>query len=127
MAKYVYIILMVSLFISCTSSPERNCTNFKTGSFSYKVFLNKDTLSGKFNRRDSLQLENYGDGKIDSSAINWVNDCEFVAKKLNPTSNIDKKPLLFKIISTNDNSYTFEYSYLGDLKNKHKGVAYKVN
>lgn len=32
-----------------------------------------------------------------------------------------------KILSTNANSYTFEYSFVGDIKNKQRGFVKKIS
>jgi hypothetical protein len=65
-------------------------------------------------------------GKIDTASIRWVNDCECILTKLNPTSNQDKRPIQIKIISTQHNSYTFEYSLVGESKNTQRGTIQKI-
>ncbi|SFU71911.1 hypothetical protein SAMN05216480_11613 [Pustulibacterium marinum] len=122
--KYFTLVLLLLCCISCFQ-PDRNCTDFKTGTFTYEVSLNDETIKGSFTRTEDLQIENYGEGKIDSSRINWVNDCEFIAKKIHPQTMNEKKPLLFKILYTEGDSYTFEYSYVDDMTNKHQGKVYK--
>ena len=76
--------------------------------------------------RDSLyEIERF-EGKIDTASISWVNDCECILTKINPTSNQDKRPIQIKIISTQHNSYTFEYSLVGDSKNTQRGTIQKI-
>ena len=64
------------------------------------------------------------EGKIDSSQVRWINDCEVVFKTINPKNRAEKKDIHLKILSTTDSSYTFEYSYVGETI-KQKGVAIK--
>jgi hypothetical protein len=47
--------------------------------------------------------------------------------KLNPISNQDKRPIQIKIISTQKDSYTFEYSLVGDSKNTQRSTIQKIN
>ena len=76
--------------------------------------------------RDSLyEIERF-EGKIDTASIRWVNDCECILTKINPTSNQDKRPIQIKTISTQDNSYTFENSLVGDSKNTQRGTIQKI-
>jgi hypothetical protein len=75
-------------------------------------------------RTDHLEIETY-EGKIDSASIRWVNDCEFILTKLNPKSNQDKRPIQIKILSTNLDTYTFEYSMVGKSDNKKRGTIKK--
>ena len=75
-----------------------------------------------FKRNDSIQIETYNN-QIDSSKLRWINDCEVVFKTINPKNMAEQKDIHLKILTTTDSSYTFEYSYIGDVK-KQKGVAY---
>ena len=72
-----------------------------------------------------MEIENY-EGKIDSARIRWVNDCECILTKLNPKSNQDKRPVQIKILSTQGNSYTFEYSLVGKSEKKQRGTIKKI-
>ena len=38
----------------------------------------------------------------------------------------ETKPVQMKILSTNKDSYTFEYSFVGDIKNKQRGSVKKL-
>ena len=76
----------------------------------------------RFVRNDSIEIDYY-QGKADTASIRWVNDCEYVLTKLHPKNNQEKKPILIKILTTTKDSYTFEYSMLGDPKNKQRGTA----
>ncbi|UNY98109.1 hypothetical protein MQE36_13570 [Zhouia spongiae] len=125
MNKLLLLFVCVSLFVSCYNV-ERNCTDFKTGTFEFHYTVNGEEHINKFTRTDSLEYE-YVEGKVDTNSVKWINDCEFVVKKLHPKSNADKKAVHIKILSTSENSYNFEYSLVGDSKNKQKGTAVKIN
>lgn len=114
-----------ALFVSCYQV-ERNCADFKTGTFEFKYILNGEEKTTTFTRIDTLELE-YVNGKIDTNTVRWINDCELITRKLHPKSNLDKKAVHIKILSTTSNSYIFEYSLVGDNKNKQRGEAVKIN
>lgn len=113
------------MLISLTScfQRERNCTDFKTGQFKSEVTINDKIYTSTFSRTDDLQIENY-EGKIDSSQVRWINDCEVIFKTINPKSMAERKDIHLKILTTTDSTYTFEYSYVGEVT-KQKGIAYK--
>jgi hypothetical protein len=82
-------------------------------------------------RTETLNIDYY-EGIVDSSSVRWINDCEFILKKLNPKSNAEKDAIHMKILTTNGtSSYTFEYKLAIKKPNKpqrvEKGVAYKIN
>ena len=83
-----------------------------------------------FKRTDSFNI-NYYDNKIDSSRVKWINRCEFVLYEINSKSTIRKSPIQYKILTTNDSTYTFEYSKASlnprEKKRVEKGIAYKIN
>ena len=115
-------ILLIS-FSSCYNA-NRNCKDFKTGSFKSEVVINDEIYKSTFTRTSDLQIENYN-GKIDSSELRWINDCEVIFKTINPKSMAERKDIHLKILTTTDSSYTFEYSYVGETK-KQKGVAFNI-
>jgi len=112
------------LLYSC-STPERNCKDFKTGTFAFETLIEGQLVSNTFTRNDSLEIIHI-DGKIDSSSVRWINDCEYIAKKINPKSRREEKALHFKIITTEGDFYTFEYSFVGKTIKK-RGTAQKTN
>ncbi|MFY7741204.1 MAG: DNA topoisomerase IV [Flavobacterium sp.] len=116
--------LISLLFISCYQQ-ERNCTDFKTGKFQFELEIEGKKEISVFERNDTLQIETFR-GKTDSSSVRWINDCEFVLQKLHPKGMKEKKGIHMKILTTDEKSYTFEYSFVGD-SNKQKGVVTKVN
>ena len=82
-------------------------------------------MKNSYFNRDSLYEIEFFDGKVDTSSIRWVNDCECILTKLSPLSYQDR-PIQIRIINTNDNGYTFEYSFVGDSKNKRRGKIQKL-
>ena len=118
--KFLYLIVLTSFF-SCYNV-ERNCTDFKTGQFYSEVKVADKIYKSTFTRTENLQIESY-DGKIDSSNVRWVNNCEVIYKTINPKNMAERKDVHLKILTTTDSSYTFEYSYVGET-NKQKGIAY---
>ena len=113
------------LFQSCYTV-ERNCLPFHTGTFEFTQIIKNEMKTSTFTRDSLYEIEQF-EGKIDTASIRWVNDCECILTKLNPTSNQEKRPIQIKIISTTQNSYVFEYSLVGDAKNTQRGTIQKVN
>lgn len=111
-------------FLALTScyQPERNCEDYKNGEFTFDYVVDSVLKTGVFTRQGDLSIEYY-DNKVDSSSVRWINDCEYVVKKINPKSMADEKPVHIKILTTTDNSYTFEFSIVGNNKTKSKGTA----
>jgi len=114
----IYLILLTSCY-----ETERNCTTYKTGTFYSEVTISGKLYKSRFTRAKNLQIETYN-GKIDSSTVRWINDCEMIFNTINPKSRAEQKDIHLKILTTTDSSYTFEYSYVGETK-KQKGIAYK--
>ena len=110
-------------FASCYTI-ERNCTNFKTGTFESTVTIQNIDYVSTFTRTAGMQIETF-EGKTDSSTVRWINDCEVIFKTINPKRMIDKKDIHLKILETTDSTYTFEYSFVG-TKVKQRGIAKKI-
>ena len=119
--------LLVCIFLMLTScyTVERDCIPFHQGTFEFSQIINGSMKTSTFTRDSLYEIERF-EGKIDTASIRWVNDCECILTKINPTSNQDKRPIQIKIISTQDNSYTFEYSLVGDSKNTQRGTIKKI-
>lgn len=118
---------IVLFFIFSCQYPERDCLNFQTGTFEFEsISSDGDTLKTKFTRTKDLEV-GYFDNKIDSNSVKWVSDCECIYRKINPKSLNEKKAVQMKILSTNEDSYVFEYSFVGDTKNKQRGFVKKIN
>ena len=116
------------LILSCYScyNVERNCSNFKFGTFKYERIIGDKLTTSYFIRDNDIEIE-YFNKKIDTSMINWVNECEFILKKLNPINNFEKKPISIKIISTHKDYYIFEFSIVGDNTKRQRGKIVKVS
>ena len=112
-------------YISCYTV-ERDCIPFHNGLFKFSQIINGEIKTSIFSRDSLYEIESY-EGKIDTATIRWVNDCECILTKLNPNSNQEKRPIQIKIISTQENTYSFDYSLVGDNKNSKRGTIHKIN
>ncbi len=121
----IFPLLFLSMIISGCYSPERNCSYFKTGTFEYEALVGTEVFTTTFIRNDSIEID-YFKGKADTSSIRWINDCEYIVKKINPTRMAEKKAIHMKILTTKGDEYVFEYNIVGDSK-KQKGTAKKIN
>ena len=117
-------LLLLTLLTSCYNQ-ERNCTDFKTGKFTSETEIEGKKYTSTFERNDSIQIESY-EGKIDTFKVRWTNDCEYIIQNTNPKNREEKKPVQMKILTTSSDSYTFEYSFVGDSK-KQRGTVTKQN
>ena len=100
MKKLLLLLSLVFIFTGCFE-PERNCTDFKTGTFEYKTYLNGELVTSTFIRN------------------------EYILKNLNPKSMAEEKPIHMKILTTNKDGYTFEYGIVGQDK-KQRGQVDRV-
>ena len=120
-------IFIFSCFVYSCDFPEKNCLEFQTGTYEFEsISENGDTLKTKFIRTKDLEI-GYFNGLIDSNSVSWVSDCECIYRKVNPKSISEKKAVQMKILSTNKDSYTFEYSFVGDIENKQRGYVKKLS
>ena len=119
----LFFLAFLILFISCFQ-PERKCEDFKEGTFTYEAMIGTEVLTTTFVRNDSIEID-YFKGKADTSSIRWINDCEYVVKKLHPKNRAEEKAIHMKILTTKNNQYTFEYNIVGE-KQKQRGTAVKV-
>ncbi|WP_034059002.1 hypothetical protein [Lacinutrix jangbogonensis] len=126
--RFITTILLLFLFSSCQDI-ERNCTDYKTGYFEFTFKDNGIEKTAQFARTKNLNIDLF-EGKIDSASIRWINDCEFIQKKINPKNMAEQRAVHFKIIATTKDSYTFQYQDASPDKNKEKrvekGIAYRV-
>lgn len=123
MNKYPPLLLLLIFCASCYQ-PERNCEDFRTGTFEFETFLEGKLQKTVFTRNDSIEVDIF-QGSRDSSAIRWLNDCEYILTNLNPDSRAEEKPLHIKILTTKSDTYTFEYGLVGEDQ-KQRGTAVKV-
>lgn len=120
----LFLLLCIAVLVSSCYAPEQNCKDFQQGIFEFEALVNGEVQKTRFVRKDTIEIEYYL-GKTDTASIRWVNDCEYILKKRNPSSRDEKNALHFKILTTQGNQYTFEYSLAGS-DTKQKGTAYKV-
>ncbi|GGH42028.1 hypothetical protein IA57_11880 [Mangrovimonas yunxiaonensis] len=122
-------LVLSSLLLTSCYNEARHCADYKTGTFEFTYMENGEEKTAKFVRTQDFSIDYIG-GVADSSSVRWINDCEFILKKLRPTTNLEKKPIHMKILSTTADSYTFEYKYaVNDLNRSNRterGVAKKV-
>lgn len=122
--RYLFSLAIICSLLSCYQV-ERDCDKFKTGTFEFKTQIQGEIKTTTFYRNDSLEIERY-EGITDTSTIRWINDCEYVLKSISPESIKEKKQIHFKILSTDENAYNFEYNIVNSDK-KQKGTAYKIS
>ena len=127
MKRFCLIVPVVLLF-SCYT-PERNCNQFKTGTFKFTYTIDGEERTTQFKRTKNFNIDYLEEGN-DTASIRWINNCEFVQKSLNPKSKQEEQPIHIKIISTTDSSYTFEYSMAIKRSNREhrveRGTAIKI-
>lgn len=120
---------IISLCIILTSlsacyNVERNCSDFKSGTFEFEALVGTELLTTTFVRNDSIEID-YFRGKADTSSVRWINDCEYVVKKINPRNRAEEKAIHMKILTTQGDEYQFEYNVVGETL-KQKGTAKKI-
>lgn len=130
MRLQVSILCITFLLVQSCYQVERDCKRFKTGTFSFSYQVDGKLKSSTFKRTDLYNID-YLDGTADTSSVRWINDCEFVLKKLNPKNKAEEKAIHMKILKTTDSSYTFEYQLAVKEANKQqrveKGTAIRIN
>jgi hypothetical protein len=114
---------MTGILWSC-SPPERRCSAFKNGTFSFTSTIDGEEKTTTFIRKDEIEIDMF-EGKSDTAAIRWINDCEYIVRKINPKSIAESKSIHMKILTTTADSYTFEYGIVGSSK-KSYGTAIKT-
>ncbi|MDG5491945.1 hypothetical protein [Psychroserpens sp. SPM9] len=121
-------LLLPLVFFNCYQT-ERHCADFKTGTFEFTYTIDNEEKTGTFVRTEDYNIDFY-ENKVDSSSVRWINDCEFVLKKLNPKHKNEEKAIHMKIISTTEDAYVFEYQLAVkdafQQRRVEKGVAKKI-
>ena len=128
-AKSLFILVVLFLTQSCYQV-ERNCKDYRTGTFKFAYTIDGKKTSSLFKRTEEFNIDFVNDVP-DTSSIRWINDCEFVLKKLHPKNKSEEKAIHMKILTTTDSSYTFEYQLAVKEANKElrieKGTAIKID
>jgi hypothetical protein len=122
--KKIIFLLPLLLLISCYDV-EHNCKDFKTGKFKFDYKVKGVTQTTFFERRDSIEIETY-EGKTDTSSIRWVNDCEYILKKIHPRNMAEEKAIDMKILTTTKKTYTFEFGIVGKDE-RQRGTVEKIS
>ncbi len=117
MKRFFYFLFFPLLFTACFT-PAKECSNFKTGTFEYQTYADGELIKAKIVRNDSLEIDYYDPKQPDTSAIRWVNECEYILKKYNAKEASEKQSFKMKIIETQGNTYSFEFSQVGQNKIK---------
>ncbi len=124
MVKNISALIITCLLFSSCYQPERDCEKYKTGSFKFTYELGEIVKEGRFTRDEKYSIDYY-ENKIDSATVRWFNDCEFVLQDIH-----SKTAIHYKIISTTDSSYTFQYKNAVKDPNKElivkTGTAFKI-
>lgn len=124
MKRIILVSFLPFLLFGCYQQ-ERNCSTFHKGTFQSESYLNGKLVTTTSVRNDSIEID-YFLGKSDTSSIRWINECEYIGTKLHPKSMADEKAIHIKILTTDKDTYTFEYGLVGITKNKKKGTAKKI-
>ncbi|WP_415374831.1 DNA topoisomerase IV [Patiriisocius sp. Uisw_017] len=126
--RILLLFLCTLLFVGCYNV-ERNCGDFRTGNFVFKQMVGTDLVESKIVRNEKIAIETFK-GVTDTFSVRWINDCEYIMRKLNPKDNYDKQAIHFKILTTTNNSYDFEYKMVVKKQNAPqtalKGTLQKV-
>ena len=125
MLKRLLLTVPIFIFLACAEPPQRDCSNFITGEFSFTSVINGEEKTTTFKRTEEMEVD-FFEGKRDTSSIRWINDCEYILRNMNPKNKAEEKSIHIKILTTTDSSYTFEYNAIGD-KRKFKGTAFKIH
>lgn len=121
--KYKVMLPLLLIAASCYRQ-ERSCGDFKTGTFEFSALIDGERKTTTFYRNDTLEID-YFEGKADTSSVKWINDCEYIVKKLHPQNRSEQKAVHMKILTTTTTGYTFEYGMVGS-HNKQRGTVKKI-
>jgi len=113
MRKIFCFLILPFLTIACFT-PTKNCPKFKTGVFEYQTYADGELIQAKIVRNDSLEIDYYNPQEPDTSAIRWVNECEYILRKYGAKTADEKQSFRMKIIETHANHYVFEFSQVGE-------------
>lgn len=121
--RFLFSFFSLFLLMSCYNE-ERNCEDFKVGKFEFEALSGTEVFQTTIVRNDSIEIDFY-QGKSDTSAIRWINDCEYIIKKINPKNQSERKAIHIKILSTSKNEYRFEFREVGKSTSS-QGTARRV-
>ena len=116
-------VVLACVMLGCYE-PKRECGAFKNGTFTFATTINGEAKTTTFIRENDLEVD-YFEGRADSSSIRWINDCEYIVRKIHPKNASEEKAIHMKILSTTDDSYEFEYRFVGSTEAA-RGTAHKI-
>lgn len=122
--KQVFFFAIVCILCVSCESPDRKCIDFKNGTFQFDTLLEGKLVTTQFSRNDTLEIALINN-KPDSSNVRWINDCEYIVTKRNPKNRSEQQAVHMKILYTDKNTYTFEYSLVGKPR-KEQGLVTKI-
>lgn len=117
--------LLFTIILSSCYQVERNCADFKTGTFEFEAVSGTEIFTTRILRNDSIEIE-YFNESVDTAEIRWINDCEYILKKLNPKNRAERKAIHIKILTTDGSNYNFEFNEVGKSQ-KSKATARKIS
>ena len=132
------ILILLLIFISCSSEVKDNSDRFKKGVF--EIPAGEGYSKTIITRIDSLQIEEYekivsvsndstsGVRKkkhIDTLYIKWKNNFFYTLRMKSPKKELDKDPIFVQITEVKDSSYSFT-AKIGFSKFSTDGTIYKV-
>lgn len=121
----LFLPLFLILTICACQPPTRDCDRFHTGSFRFTAVIDGTEETTVFERTENLEISKFK-GKTDSASVRWINACEYIVTNLNPGSREEEKSIHMKILTTTEDSYTFEYKLVGTSRAS-RGTAYKTD
>ena len=125
MGRCCLLLLLVLAISSCDKYKNtRDCADFRTGTFVWEQESGGKLLKTTFVRTEDIQIEYY-ENQVDTSKIQWINPCEWRVIPIDPKTNADSRAYLFKILSTTEDSYTFEFTQSG-RDQIYRGTATKI-
>lgn len=124
MRHLLHFFLLTLLLSSCYEN-KRDCTDFRTGTFEWKQDAGGKLLTTTFTRTETLQIETF-ENVVDTSKVEWINDCEWRIIPINPKTNAESRAYLFKIMRTEGDRYFFEFKQSG-RDQIYKGEAKKID
>lgn len=120
-----FLAFITYMMLNSCYSVERDCSSLRTGTFEFEAAVGAELFTTRIVRKDSIEIE-YFKESIDTASIRWINDCEYILKKLNPKNRAEQKAIHIKILTTHENEYNFEFNEVGKSK-RSKASARKIS
>src|SRR5690606_36389287 len=98
MKNKLFICALPLLLVGCYQQ-ERNCANFRTGTFVFEQEINGEKHAPTFARTAQHEIEPYN-RKTDTTCIRGVKEWEYIPQKLRPKSVTETKAVQMKVLTT---------------------------